>query len=428
MNLRYFLVFLCCLGTFSRASAQFSTQFLSLKNLEEQALKRNLGLLSGRLDFRQAEADIVSAGLRPNPVATLNADILPLPGERFSPNDKQYGLSVALPIELGNKREYRLETAQNLALVQKSQLYHAARQTLLAVRLAFFDVLGAQEQVAIASANRDTYQKLVALNGTRFKAAQISQTELSRSELAFDQAELQRRETELTLAKAERALLLAVGNADNNERIVIGDRLQALQTDTLWARATTETFLKRALEARYDVQTAKMLRSSAEANQRLQEANALPDVSIAPEISMQQNAVLYGFTGVVPLPFNNRNEGERQKAQVRIEQTQRQISLVEYALRNEVQTAAAEYEMRQNALQRYRSDVSGQNGILSKAANIKSASEIAYKAGSLSLLELLDAVRVYNEVYKSYIDALTLFNKSVATLTFALGSDAVSIE
>ena len=433
MRFVFVSIFLVC--TAHILAAQEGTTPPLLRDLEEQALKRNLGLLNGKLDIRQAEADIISAGLRPNPVATVNADIFPLPGERFAPNDKQYGLSIAVPFELGNKRQYRMETSQNLAFAQKIQVQHTARQILLAVRTAYFDALGAQEQLVIAVANTETYQKLVALNQTRYKAAQISLVELSRSELAFEQAELQRRETELTLAKAERALLLAVGDAESAETLTptLGDRLQPSSTDTTWAAASLETFLKLGFERRYDLQAVKMLRSAAEANARLQEANATPDFTVAPEASMQQNAVLYGFTSVIPLPLNNRNEGERQKAQFRIEQTQRQIALAEYGIRNEVKNAVAEFRMRQSALQRYRSnasrsDAASQNGILARAASIKSASETAYRAGSISLLELLDAMRVYNEVYKSYIDTVTLFNKSVATLTFAIGADAVVIE
>lgn len=407
----------------------------SLREFEEQALRRNVGLLAGKYEVRQAESDIITAGLRPNPVATLNADIFPLPGEQFNPNNKQYGLSVALPIELANKREYRLETAQNLAIAQKAFLENSARQVLLAVRLAYFDALGAQEQLRIADANVEAYQKLVALNEVRYKATQISQTELSRSELALEQAELQRKEAALTATKAERALLFAIGDVERavqqgNESLMLSERLQPMAADSAWNTASLDNILKQALVRRQDVKALKVQREAAFANQRLQEANAVPDVSIAPEVSMQQGAVLYGFTGYVALPFNNRNEGERQKAQFRVEQTQQQIALAELTVRNEVQTAFAEYQTRSEALKRYRlGGASGaQSGILTRAAGIKNASELAYKAGSISLLELLDAVRIFNEIYKSYIDAVTLFNKSVMTLVAVSAADVIAIE
>ncbi len=411
----------------------------SLPDLEKIALAKNLGLLVGRLDVAQAQSDVVTAGLRPNPVATLNADILPIPGEGFDPNGKQYGLSVALPFEMGGKREYRLENAQNLVIAQRYQVLNTARQTLLAVRLAYYDVLGAQEQLAIADANLESYRKLVSLNETRFKANQISQTEFSRSELAYEQADLQRREAALTYTKAQRALRFAVGYSDAepsaSQDLTFIEKLAPLVRDSL-AAVSLMPLQIRALERRYDVLAARTLRTAAESNQRLQDANAIPDISIAPEYTMQQGVKMYGVTGAVPLPFNNRNDGERQKATFRLQQAEQQIALAELTVRNEVQIAFAEFQTRLGSLQRFHigsrsgngAATTGQIGILTRANDIKTASELAYKAGSISLLEFLDAVRVYNDIYKSYVDAVVQFNKSAMTLDAALGADTITLD
>lgn len=418
---------------------QISVRRMSLPDLEKIALAKNLGLATGRLDVAQAQSDIITAGLRPNPVATLNADILPIPGEGFDPNGKQYGLSVALPFEMGGKREYRLENAQNLVIVQRYQLLNTARQTLLAVRLAYYDVLGAQEQLSIADANLESYRKLVSLNETRFKASQISQTEFSRSELAYEQADLQRREAELTYTKSQRALRFAVGYSDAepdaNQEISPIEKLSPLLRDSLAILPITP-LLTRAVERRYDVLAVRNLRTAAESNRRLQEANAVPDISVAPEFTMQQGVAMYGVTGAMPLPFNNRNEGERQKATLRLQQTEQQIALAELTVRSEVQTAYAEFQTRLGSLQRFHvgsrggngATVVGQTGILTRANDIKTASELAYKAGSISLLEFLDAVRIYNDIYKSYIDAVVQFNKSAMLLDAALGADTITLD
>lgn len=435
----YLILCIQLLAVSCLVAQQVPVRRMSLSDLEKIALTKNLGLLVGRLDVAQAQSDVVTAGLRPNPVATLNADILPIPGEGFDPNGKQYGLSVALPFEMGGKREYRLENAQNLVIAQRYQVLNTARQTLLAVRMAYYDVLGAQEQLSIAEANLESYRRLVLLNETRFKANQISQTELSRSELAFEQADLQRREAALTYTKAQRALRLAVGygdtEADASQDLTPVEKLTPLVRDSLLA-AGLIPLQTRAVERRYDVLAARTLRTAAESNQRLQEANAVPDISIAPEFTMQQGVAMYGVTGAVPLPFNNRNDGERQKATFRLQQTEQQIALAELTVRNEVQIAFAEFQTRVGSLQSFRigsrsgngAATTGQIGILTRANDIKTASELAYKAGSISLLEYLDAVRIYNDIYKSYIDAVVQFNKSAITLDAVLGTDALTLD
>ncbi|MBI3790032.1 MAG: TolC family protein, partial [Gemmatimonadetes bacterium] len=87
----------------------------TLADVERVALDSNPGLRVAALDVRQARADVLTAGLRPNPSAQVTGDILPLTNGLGSAHDNTYGLSVQLPLELGGKRARRTETAQALA-------------------------------------------------------------------------------------------------------------------------------------------------------------------------------------------------------------------------------------------------------------------------------------------------------------------------
>ena len=48
----------------------------------------------------------------------------------------------------------------------------------------------------------------------------------------------------------------------------------------------------------------------------------------------------------------------------------------------------------------------GSEGILARAQSVLDATEFAYRAGSISLLEYLDAVRTFADITRSYVDAV----------------------
>ena len=51
------------------------------------------------------------------------------------------------------------------------------------------------------------------------------------------------------------------------------------------------------------------------------------------------------------------------------------------------------------------------------------STEFAYRSGSLSLLEYLDAVRTFAEIYRSYVDAVAQLNQAISALDAASGAD-----
>jgi cobalt-zinc-cadmium efflux system outer membrane protein len=405
------------------APAGDSTKTYTLPQLEAAMLEKNLSLLSGKYDVLQSQSDIVTAGLRPNPSLNLNADIFPLPPR--TTDQRQYGASLQVPFELGGKRDARIISAKNLSKGAKLQLASSIRQLLQTLRLAYYDVQAAQEGLKNAEADLASYHKLSQLNENRFKAGQISASEFSRVVLAESQAELQRDEAKLTLLKANQALTLALGK---QEDIALKDTL------TIDAKLVEpiEQLQAVAFARRAELLAAKAAKDAAVANLNLQEANAVIDVDLSLDYSNQPGAVqIFGFSAQVPLPIFSRNQGELEKAKYKITQADLQISAAELTVATDVRSAYAEYRTRKNAIEKFHQPMGGQPmggaspvmGILARAAAIKQSAEAAYQKGGVSLLEVLDAVQTYRDIYKSYIDAIVGYNKSLANLNAATGID-----
>ena len=397
------------------AAARDSVARQTLADLEQTALDSNPGLRVAALDVRQARADIITAGLRPNPSAQVTGDVFPLAnGALSSIQNNTVGLSLQLPVELGGKRARRTEAAQATASGAGYFYVDSARRVLLVVRNAYFDLQAADQAFVLAGRNLAVYQRLTTLSQNRFEQKQISGTEYSRALLGRAQAEL-----------AREAALLAVRRAQDNLSLAVGRRQRVTARDTLALAArefpSVETLEQAALRQRPDVLFARAQRTAAAANARLQDANAQITPSVSADYIVSQGITSYGLSGNIPLPLWSRNQGEREKSRARQEQAARFEQAVEITALTDVRSAWFDFDTRRAAVARFAAG--GSDGILARAQSVLDATEFAYRSGSISLLEYLDAVRTFADITRSYVDAVTAYNKAAAALDAASGAD-----
>ncbi|MBI3789694.1 MAG: TolC family protein, partial [Gemmatimonadetes bacterium] len=166
---------------------------------------------------------------------------------------------------------------------------------------------------------------------------------------------------------------------------------------------------------------ARAQRTAADANVRLQDANGQISPTVSADYVTSQGTTSYGLSGNIPLPFWSRNQGEREKARARLEQATRAQAATELAALTDVRAAWADWDTRRAAVERFAAG--GSEGILARAQAVLDATEFAYRSGSISLLEYLDAVRTFADITRSYVDAVTAYNKAVAAVDAATGAD-----
>lgn len=144
------------------------------------------------------------------------------------------------------------------------------------------------------------------------------------------------------------------------------------------------------------------------------ERNTDVDLSIA----VSRNARVYNeeapappFTGVtagiaVPLKFSNFNKGTVRAARYREQQAEAQYKQALLQVQTEVMQAYRNYQSFAEQVNHY------QDGLLRQAREVMDGKIYSYNRGEVSLLEVLDAQRTYDEVQAQYIE--TLFNYSSA--------------
>src|SRR2546425_2228957 len=209
---RVVAIVLSLLAYASRGSTQDrlgTSQLVAALTIDEairEALDRNLTLVAERYSLNIAQARLLTAGLRPNPVFTYNAMVPDSTIYDANVNPFEHVFRGDVIIEGGSKRERRIDVAEQANRVAELQLANTIRTVILAVESAFVDVLLAKSNVALARQSLDAFNEMVQLNTVRVRTGDLAGVELARSELAALQFQNDVRVQESKLAVARNKL------------------------------------------------------------------------------------------------------------------------------------------------------------------------------------------------------------------------------
>jgi cobalt-zinc-cadmium efflux system outer membrane protein len=394
---------------------QAAVTAITIDQAVNEALDHNLSLLAERFNVSVADAAVLTAGLRPNPVVTasLMRPDQSLVRAGISPFEQVFRTDYIF--ERGAKRQRRLDQAGLARSVVELQLLNTTRTLRLDVETAFTNLLLAKRNVSLAQANLKAFNNVVQINAERVRTGDLSAVELSRSRLAAlqFQNDVRQQETQLRVAKNRLGTLLGRGADGGDTLEVAGDLRKDVQP------VDYELVRRQALEARPDVRALRADQARTVADTRLQLANGKIDYTISGEYHRQEGTDVHGNSyGVffsAPLPIFNRNQGEIARAQVQQQQVRTKVQALEQDIVNEVANAYAEYAASRDIVDTIETQM------LAGADDVRTTTEYSYRRGEASFIELLDAVRAYNDTMHSYNEARAAYARSLYTLDSIAG-------
>jgi cobalt-zinc-cadmium efflux system outer membrane protein len=405
------------------AQAPQEVPTISIAAAVDEAIAHNLGLLALKGNLAIADAALLSARLRPNPVASASADHLDWLGTGFNEVNNggpmEFAFRMDVPFERANKRDRRIELASLTKSVAEAQFANAVRQLQLDVTLACIDVQGARAMRALVADNLRALEEIARVNRLRVAAGAISPFESTRSDVAMLQFRSTAARAELELTTASVRLQTLLGRPPH-EQIDVGD---ALRIDTAGALPELEHVKTLAVETRPDLRALQLGAVRSVADLRLQEANGKVDYMLGAEYRRQQGVSgrsnSLGFFMSAPLPLSNRNQGEIARAEAERQQVSRQIAALRAEVLADVQAAYSEYQATRALVGAMERD------LLKPAASAREISTYTYRAGGSSLLELLDAQRAFNDTMQGYLDAQVSSRKAISRLNAAVGMEVM---
>jgi cobalt-zinc-cadmium efflux system outer membrane protein len=401
------------------ATPALAEEKITLEQALAEALEKNLSLLAERVNISIAEARLITARLRPNPVLSAGGDHLDLLGTGFNEinnaGPEEFNLRTDFTIERGGKRSSRIAVAQHALGVAELEFLNAVRGLRLEVQSAFVEALLARHRVELARQNLEALNRIVEVNQVRSRTGDVAEVELIRSRVAALQQANALRRAELDLRTVLIRLQTLMGRARPAPDF---DVLGELRRET--RVAPLEEWLKIALENRPDLLALRRAVQRSAAELQLELARAKPDLTLGSEYRRQQGLAgtgnMLGFFVQIPLPVFDRNQGEIARAREELRQAELRVRALEASIRAEVESAYRQWQSSRESLEQI------ETAMLAQAREVRDITEYAYRRSEASLLEFLDAQRAFNETMQAYYEARAEYAGSLYLLESSAGA------
>src|SRR5689334_10202810 len=216
-------------------------------------MRQNLVLVAARYDVETADAEKLTARLRPNPQLTVGLSDLPLNLSGPVIKEQTYNYGLSRTIELGGKRSKRIDTANANSDVARGQFQMVVWQLTNDLKRKFYTVVLNQSLLNLARENETTFAEIVKHTAELVKAGEISGLDLER-------VEVEKLKFDTDLANAERDYEVALRDL----RFVLGGDYRAMDIEVLGSidyepyQFTHDELLDLALAARPDLKAAKL--------------------------------------------------------------------------------------------------------------------------------------------------------------------------
>ncbi len=386
---------------------------LTLQQALEIARTRNPNLLSGQQHVIATKANEITAGLRQNPNFQVSGTDVSLSASNPA-SPYSYAANVNRLFERGEKRRWRLDIAHATTDVTQSQYKDAERQTALAVKQAFTQMLAAKASLQIADDNLQSYRKTVDLSKTRLDAGDISATDFERIDLQLAEFESDDDNAKLNLVQSSDQLQLLLGIEKPTDTF---DITGTLDPPTLTAPLAQVE--QQALQSRPDYLATQQSVRLADSNIKLAQADGTTDPTIGGEYERSATYNTAGFQVSIPLRIFDRNQGEKERTRYEAQSSRFAETAARNQVLNDVDQAWAGYETAVAMAKRYHGHY------LQEATRVRDNLEFSYRHGGTTLLDYLDALRDYRQINLDALNANAQVWLAIHQLSFAAATEIV---
>jgi cobalt-zinc-cadmium efflux system outer membrane protein len=331
---------------------------LTLDAAIERYVHFNRELRTKFLELPQAEADVLTAGLRENPLLFYSSDGVPYGSySRNRPGDITHGVSIVYPIDFSGKRRNRVEVARQDRGILSAQYQDAVRLGIDEVYTAYVDVLAARQAVLVAQRGLGLLDQLIRELETETPASPSRQEDCDDLTIERDLAAMSLGDEEARFEKAKRRLggLLEL-DSEEADRLEIRGSLRVDPPTPV----SFDSLLPLALGSRPDLHALRLGVERARAVQAEENAERFSDAYFLytpfgyrdNSQSGELSSTSWGAGLFVSAPLFNRNQGNVRRAHLNVEQSQLEAASGQHKVTAEVRQAVSDFENSAGDLER----------------------------------------------------------------------------
>lgn len=399
------------LPSYSGASPANSTEpvaSLTLNQALTLALDANYSLSAARHSAASSEGIVVQAGVRPNPILDVEVEDTSRKASRTTTT------TLSLPIELGGKRDARIAAAELTRDIARKELLQARTDVRSQTVASFFDVLIAQERVALTTKTVEIARDAYRIAGRRVEAGKVPPLEADRAQVELANAELGQAQAAGSLESARRNLSALWGNPLPQFTKAQG------QHAALPGRPDLDD-LTDALERSPYMQVARLELERSRAQIQVERSKRYPDLTVSAGVirnnELGRNQAMVGVS--IPLPFFDRNQGNVYEASMLAYKSQDDYRGLKVRLQTQLQQAASQFDVAKSTSVRLESE------ILPKANTAFERAKRGFEVGKFGFTEVLDAQRTLFQARVRHLSSLSDAYQALAQIDRILGSDSL---
>ena len=361
---------------------------LSLSAALERFRRENLKLLAAQYEVSANRADVIAAGLLPNPRLSLDA-YFHIHGEPNSA-EREFSVELSQGLPLWGRLGASRDAAELTASASEREFAVASFQLLADVRRAYLSLQWAEAARTVLAAGLRDLDGVQRVLDARTAAGANSQYDRLRLELERGNLRGRVASADVAVASARADLGAAIGWTALTLDLHATDPLPEPGVDVRDGSA----LVRWAIEHRNEIAASRLASEAAEARLRAARRRLVPEPELGIGYSRWSGipGAAPGSTGgallasaSIPLPVFDRGQGtiERHIEQSRAARVRERDQRL--AIEREVQSAAQAFQLSSTAYQGYRADSS------LNAESVRRIAELTYREGRGSFLELLDA-------------------------------------
>ncbi len=368
------------------------------------ALQANPSIAVAEREREAVEGSRAQAAARPNP--SLSTSI-----QDTRSDTRQIFLQLNQEIELGNKREARIEAANAFYNKATAELDSKKAEIHANVIHAFYELLAAQERLKLSKSSLEVANLALDAAAKRVKAGKSSPVEETKSKIAESSAKIVFNQAVSQLNSARKRLSALWGNPSPAFESAQGDVENIPHVSGL-------TDLSAALENAPAISLAKLEISARDGMTKIARSKSTPNITISAGVLNNQelgglNQALLGLS--VPIPVFDRNQGNLREAVSRQYKAQDELVALRAQLEANLATQYERLDAARQTAEALRSE------ILPASQSAFDAANKGFSAGKFGFLDVLDAQRTLFQAKSQYIQALLDAHQSIAEIERILG-------
>jgi len=409
-----FVFIVCCLAGSSglaemAGGAERRTSPYSLAEIVALALEHSPVMTGAEAALEESQGRQVAAGAYLNPSVSGSAGRGSIRDPRTGVSIAERTITVEQPLEWPGKRAARQRAADAGFSVALAGMEEVKVVLTAEVKSAFFRLLFAQQDAQLAGENLKTVEDFITLISAR-----VDTKESPKFELVKATVELQKAQKDL--ARADNALLVARTNLNKvagkalGEEFAVQGEFEAIKSG-LDRGALTEQALSRHPALRRQDKEVEQAQFSLEHER----AARIPNISVIGQYHREagDESVTAGVS--VPVPIWYQRQGEISTAMGTHHRAQAERTRVQQELEQAVTQYFQEMQTAQRQIQVF------EKGLLYQAKEAFDIAQFSFRHGAASLLEVIDAQRVYRQTLLEYAQARADYSLALARLERAAG-------